>query len=81
MSGEELRVVIDPKIAFGQPCIMPGRVPVHAIVDRFRAGESVASLCADYGIDGEAVATALLYVAAPDWYETRTSRNMRNSDG
>lgn len=51
MSGEELRVVIDPKIAFGQPCIMPGRVPVHAIVDRFRAGESVASLCADYGID------------------------------
>lgn len=72
MSGEELRVVIDPKIAFGQPCIMPGRIPVHAIVDRFRAGESVASLCADYEIDGEAVATALLYVARPDWYESRT---------
>jgi uncharacterized protein (DUF433 family) len=63
MSGGELRVVIDPEIAFGQPCIMPGRIPVHAIVDRFRAGESVESLCADYEIDGEAVATALLYVA------------------
>jgi uncharacterized protein (DUF433 family) len=63
MSGGELRVVIDPEIAFGQPCIMPGRIPVHAIVDRFRAGESVESLCADYGIEGGAVATALLYVA------------------
>ena len=72
MSGGGFRVVIDAKIAFGQPCIMPGRVPVHAIVDRFRAGESVESLCADYEIDGGAVATALLYTAAPDWYDTRT---------
>ena len=71
MTDQKLRVVIDPEIAFGQPCIMPGRVPVHAIVDRFRAGESVESLCADYEIDGGAVATALLYTAAPEWYETR----------
>ena len=41
------KVVVDPRRGFGRPIIDRARLPVDAIVDRWRAGESMAVISED----------------------------------
>ncbi len=38
------RIVIDPKICSGKPCIKGTRIPVHIILDLLAAGEDFDSI-------------------------------------
>jgi uncharacterized protein (DUF433 family) len=47
-------VIVDPDSAFGQPLIVHGGARVEDVVDRFRAGDGVADIAADFGVpEGE----------------------------
>ncbi|MFZ0386222.1 MAG: DUF433 domain-containing protein [Solirubrobacteraceae bacterium] len=43
-------VIVDPERAFGQPLVVDGGARVEDLVDRFRAGDSVADIAADFGV-------------------------------
>ena len=58
--GSEPRVVeIDPNRSFGRLVIARTGIPTEAVAERFRAGESIADLAADYGLGNEQIETAL----------------------
>ncbi len=42
-------IVIDPNVSFGRPTIASSGVTTAAVAERFKAGESVASLAGDFG--------------------------------
>lgn len=48
-------VVIDPRFGFGRPILDGSGIRTEVIVERFHAGESVASLADDYSLSGETV--------------------------
>ena len=50
-SGTPRAVVIDPNLAFGKPVLANTSVPTVIVAERFKAGESLAALAADYGRD------------------------------
>lgn len=54
-------VTIDDRIAFRRPCIAGTGIPTEALAERNRAGESISSLMADYGLTEEQVEAALRY--------------------
>jgi uncharacterized protein (DUF433 family) len=43
-------VAVDPRIAFGQPVLAKTRVPIETILDRFRAGDRLEHLAAEYRV-------------------------------
>jgi len=57
-------VVIDPEFAFGRPVIAGSGIPTSVIRDRWKAGESVASLAEDYDRSKDEIEEALRYEAA-----------------
>ncbi|MBN8473702.1 DUF433 domain-containing protein [Sulfuritalea sp.] len=54
-------VVIDPHLAFGRPVISQIAVPTAIIIDRFRAGDSMAEMAGDYGVREEDIEEALRF--------------------
>jgi uncharacterized protein (DUF433 family) len=54
-------VVIDPEVVFGQPCITDTRIPTAIIAERYKAGEMIAELAADYGCEAPKIEDALRY--------------------
>lgn len=46
-------VIIDPRFAWGAPVIEANRVPVDAVVDLWRAGESIQTVADEYGLTSE----------------------------
>lgn len=54
-------VVIDPRLAFGRPVISKVAVPTAIIVDRFRAGDSLAEMAGDYGVAEADIEEALRF--------------------
>lgn len=48
-------VSIDPRRAFGRPTVVGRGIKIDVIIDRHRAGESVAQLSADYELDGDVI--------------------------
>jgi len=54
-------IVIDPHIEFGRPCLAGTGVPTAEIADRYKAGESIASIAEDYGRSREQVEEAIRY--------------------
>jgi uncharacterized protein (DUF433 family) len=48
-------IAIDPRRAFGQPTVVGHGVKIAVIIDRVRAGESVATLSADYSVSGDVI--------------------------
>jgi uncharacterized protein (DUF433 family) len=54
-------VVIDPRLSFGRPVISKVAVPTEIVVDRFRAGDSVAEMAGDYGVGEEEIEEALRF--------------------
>jgi uncharacterized protein (DUF433 family) len=63
---EELldRIVCDPKICSGKPCIRGTRIPVHLILDLFAAGEDIKGIQRAYPhIKEEDIRACLLYAS------------------
>lgn len=56
---EPKHILIDPKRAFGKPIVSGTGIPTNIIVERFRAGDSIAHLAEDYRLTPEQVETAL----------------------
>lgn len=54
-------VVIDARLAFGQPVLASRPVRTRAILERFEAGESISSIAGDYGVSWEDVEEALRF--------------------
>ena len=52
-------VSIDPLVAFGRPVIIGSRITTVDVADRFKAGESPASLALDYGRPQEEIEEAI----------------------
>jgi uncharacterized protein (DUF433 family) len=56
---EPQHIMIDPKIAFGKPCLKRLGVKTDIIADRFLAGETIEDLTADYGAKPEEIQEAI----------------------
>lgn len=54
---------LDPRISFGRPCIIGTGIPTEAIASRAVAGDSIASLAADYRVSVDAVRMAIAFEA------------------
>lgn len=50
-ADEPRAVVIDPWVSFGQPVLAGTGIPTAVIAERYKAGESIEDLAADYGRD------------------------------
>jgi uncharacterized protein (DUF433 family) len=57
-------LVVDPARGFGQPIFIRGGVRVEDVLDRWRAGESLAEVAEDFGVPAEDVED-ILRVALP----------------
>jgi uncharacterized protein (DUF433 family) len=57
-------VVMNPAVSFGRPVISGTGIPVAAIFERYRAGDSVASLVNDFRLKTSAVEEAIRCEAA-----------------
>ncbi len=58
-------VVADPARGFGQPIFIRGGVRVEDVIDRWRAGESLADVAEDFGVPPEDVED-VIRVSIPD---------------
>ena len=66
MTDEELRarIVTDPKIVVGQPCIRGPRLPVRLILDLLAHGAPYEEIFEDYpSVTSDDIAACLLYAA------------------
>jgi uncharacterized protein (DUF433 family) len=57
-------IAIDPSIAFGRPITTRGSITTGTIAERIDAGESVAELAEDYGLDPNEIEEAVVYERA-----------------
>lgn len=57
-------VVVDPRIAFGRPVISGTSVRTEVVASRLKAGESVAGLADDYGVEVGQIEEAIRYELA-----------------
>jgi uncharacterized protein (DUF433 family) len=58
------RIVCDPKICSGKPCIKGTRIPVHIILDLLAAGESFEGIKKAYpNITDEDIRACLTYAS------------------
>jgi uncharacterized protein (DUF433 family) len=58
-------IALDPHRSFGRPTVVGSAVQSETIIDRHRAGESVAQLAADYNIPGDVIEGVLRWVLMP----------------
>jgi uncharacterized protein (DUF433 family) len=56
-------IVIDPRTAFGRPVIAGSRIPTADVFERFKAGDSLETLVAEYGRQTEEIQEAIRYEA------------------
>ena len=52
-------VEIDPRVAFGRPVLVGRGVPTAVLADRFKAGDTLSDLAADYDASTEAIEEAI----------------------
>ena len=57
--GLQNRVVLDPTVNFGRPCLSERGIDIDVIARRFRVGEKIAELAEDYGLTPADVKEAL----------------------
>jgi uncharacterized protein (DUF433 family) len=55
----ETPVQIDPTIAFGRPALRGRAVPTAVLADRFKAGDTMTALAADFGVIVEVIEDAI----------------------
>ncbi len=64
MDKYEGRIISDPNICSGKPCIKGTRIPVHLILDLLAAGESYGGIKKAYpNINEEAIKACISYGA------------------
>jgi uncharacterized protein (DUF433 family) len=63
-ANDELRVMLDLKIASGQPVITDTGVLAQVLYERNQAGETSDDLASDYGLEQRAVEHAIRYFEA-----------------
>jgi len=56
-------IVIDPRRAFGRPVIADTRIPTTDVFERFKAGDALEDLVADYGRSPQEIQEAIRYEA------------------
>lgn len=56
-------VTVDPCISFGRAVFTGTAVPVFAVVDRVRRGESLTNVADDYGLSVDSVALVVMWLA------------------
>lgn len=56
-------IVIDPRRAFGRPVIAGSRIPTTDVFERFKAGDSLENLVAEYGRSPQEIQEAIRYEA------------------
>ncbi len=61
---KERPIVIDARLAFGRPILASKSISTRAIADRIDAGETVAAVAADYGLDSSEIEQAAVYERA-----------------
>ena len=54
-------IVIQPGLAFGRPVIAGTGIPTEIIAERYKAGDSVMELAADYGREQTEIEEAIRY--------------------
>ena len=52
-------VVIDPRVQYGRPVLVGSGIPTSVIAERYKAGESIEDLAADYGRDRKDIEEAI----------------------
>ncbi|TMA37277.1 MAG: DUF433 domain-containing protein [Deltaproteobacteria bacterium] len=58
--AEEPRVVMmDPRVQYGRPVLVGSGIPTAVIAERYKAGESIQDLAADYGRAPEEIEEAI----------------------
>ena len=58
------RIVVQPDLMLGQPCIRGTRLPVYVVVEAIATGASRQELMAEYPfLESEDIAAALVYAA------------------
>ncbi len=65
LQAQPKNIVIDPLISFGRPTLAGTGIPTNVIAGRFRAGEKVKALAADYEIEETKIEEALSYEGIP----------------
>ncbi len=66
--GEKLatvEVVIDPRIAFGNPIVEGTGISTAILAQRYKAGDSIDELAGDFGLSRDAVEQAIRYEVIP----------------
>lgn len=63
-SSDPRLVVITPTVSFGRPVIAGTGIPVSAIYERYKAGDSISDLARDFRLDSSAVEEAIRCEAA-----------------
>ena len=53
------RIVVDPHVSFGRPSLAGTGIPTSVVAERYKAGESMNSLTADYGCSREEIEEAI----------------------
>jgi uncharacterized protein (DUF433 family) len=48
--GDQARVVIDPRFAWGAPVVERNKVPIQAVLDLWAAGEPLSVVAKEYGL-------------------------------
>lgn len=62
----EPRVVsVDPRVSFGRPVLVDTSIPVEAIIGRFRAGDLIEALGADYRVDTASIQDLVRWALEP----------------
>lgn len=61
IENDNRAVVIDPRVQFGRPCLTGKGIPTEVVVDRFKAGERIEELAADYELEPSQVEEAIRY--------------------
>lgn len=57
------RIVVDPKVRFGQPVIKGTRVPVSVLLEELAAGSELVEITREYGVTREDVRAAIRLAA------------------
>jgi uncharacterized protein (DUF433 family) len=52
-------VVVDPRVSFGRPVIVNTGIPTAVLAERYKAGDTMEALAADYGTSQEAIEEAI----------------------
>jgi uncharacterized protein (DUF433 family) len=57
--NETKAILIDPETSFGKPVLVGTGVPTSSVADRYKAGESVEELAADYDLKCDEIEGAI----------------------